>query len=176
LSKQARREYLHPAMQKAGLPLSGEALIELMRAVHAKGLPFRFSARGYSMTPFIRNGDVVTVSSLASQAPRLGDVVAFVQPETKLLCLHRVLSAHGDRFFIQGDNLAEKPDGVIPREAILGRVTGIERAGQKVRLGLGPERRLLAFLIRCGGMRLIRRCAGPLYACVRRSRESCGKP
>jgi signal peptidase I len=160
-------------MQKAGLSLSGAALIELMRAVHAKGLPFRFSAGGYSMTPFIKNGDVITVSPLAPQAPRVGDVVAFVHPETRLLCLHRVLSAHGDGFFIQGDNLDEKPDGMIPREAILGRVTGLERAGRRVRLGLGPERLLVAFLSRCGGLTLIRRCAGPLYAYLGRSRGSC---
>ena len=175
MSKQPPREYLHPAMQKTGVSVSGKALIELMQAVHAKGLPFRFSAGGYSMTPFIRSGDVVTVSSLASQAPRLGDVVAFVHPETRLLCLHRVLSAHGDRFFIQGDNLAETPDGLIARGAILGRVTGLERAGRRIRLGLGPERLLLALLSRCGGMTLIRRYAGPLYAYFSRSRALCGK-
>jgi len=174
LSKLPPREYLRPAIQKIGLSLSGEALIALMQAVHAKGLPFRFSASGYSMTPFIRNGDVVTVSPLASQAPRVGDVVAFIHPEAKLLCLHRVLSARGNRFFIQGDNLAGKPDGVIPREAIFGRVTGLERAGRRVRLGLGPERLLLAVLIRCGGMAVIRRCGRPLYAYLVRSRGSCG--
>jgi len=175
LSKRLPREYLHPAMWKIGLPLSGKALIELMQAVHAKGLPFRFSAGGYSMTPFIRDGDVITVSPLALHAPRRGDVVAFIHPKTNRLCLHRVLSVHGGSFFIQGDNMPERPDGVIPREAILGRVTGLERAGRRVRLGLGPERLLLAILSRCGGMALTRRYAGWLYAYFSRSHGSCEK-
>jgi len=175
LSKRPPREYQRPAMQKSGLSLSGKALIELMQAVHAKGLPFRFNAGGHSMAPFIRDGDVICVSPLASRAPGPGDVVAFIHPETKLLCLHRVLSAHGDRFLIQGDNMPEKPDGVIPREAILGQVTGIERAGRRVRLGLGPERLLLAILSRCGGMAVTRRYAKSLYAYFSRSHGSCEK-
>jgi len=175
LSKRPPREYHPPALQKRGISLSGKALIELMQAVHAKGLPFRFSASGYSMAPFIRDGDVITVSPLGFCAPGLGDVVAFIHPETQLLCLHRVLSVNGKGFLIQGDNMPEKPDGMIPRDAIFGRVTRVERAGRRVRLGLGPERLLLAYLSRCGGMVVIRRWAGPLYACFSRRHASCKK-
>jgi hypothetical protein len=162
-------------MQKNGLPISGKALIELMQAVHAKGLPFRFNAGGHSMAPFIRDGDVICVSPLAFRAPGLGDVVAFIHPETKLLCVHRVQSANRDGFLIQGDNMPEKPDGMIPREAIVGRVTRVERAGRRVRLGLGPERLLLALLSRCGLLAVIRRYAGPLYSYCSRSHVSCEK-
>jgi hypothetical protein len=162
-------------MRKAGLSLSGEALMALMKAVHEKGRPFRFSAGGHSMAPFIRDGDVITVSPLAAGAPCPGDVAAFVHPETQRLCLHRVLSVSKGRFRIQGDNLPEKPDGMIPREALVGRVTRVERAGRRVRLGLGPERRFIAYLSRCGGLAVIRRWAGPLYACFSRSHARCEK-
>jgi len=175
LSKQPPREYPRPAMQKNGLSLSGKALIELLQAVHAKGLPFRFNAGGHSMAPFIRDGDVICVSPLASRAPGLGDVVAFIHPETKLLCMHRVLSVNRNGFLIQGDNMPAKSDGMIPREAIIGRVTRIERAGKRVRLGLGPERLLLALLSRCGLLAVIRQYAGPLYAYFIRSHVSCEK-
>jgi hypothetical protein len=175
LSKRPVSEYHRPTLQKSGISLSGKVLIELMQAVHAKGLPFRFSAGGHSMAPFIKDGDIITVSPLASRAPGLGDVAAFIHPETKSLCLHRVLSVHGDRFLIQGDNMPEKPDGVIPREVILGRVTCVERAGRKVRLGLGPERFLLAILSRWGLLAVIKRYAGPLYACFSRRPVSCEK-
>lgn len=175
MSKRLPREYPHPAMQKNGLSLSGKALVELMQAVHAKGLPFRFNAGGHSMAPFIRDGDVICVSSLASRAPGLGDVVAFIHPETTLLCMHRVLSVNRDSFLIQGDNMPEEPDGLIPREAIVGQVTRVERAGRRVRLGLGPERLLLALLSRCGLLAVIRRYAGPLYAYFCRSHVSCEK-
>lgn len=175
MSNRPPHKYPHPAMQKNGLSLSGKALLDLMQAVHAKGLPFRFRAGGHSMAPFIRDGDVICVSPLASRAPGTGDVVAFIHPETKQLCTHRVLSAPGDTFLLQGDNMPERPDGRIPREAIVGRVTAVERAGRKVRIGLGPERLLLALLIRCGGLAVIRRWAGPLYACFSRSHASCAK-
>ena len=175
MSKRPPREYQRPALQKSALSLSGKALIELMQAVHAKGLPFRFNAGGHSMAPFIRDGDVICVSPLASRAPGLGDVAAFIHPETKLLCMHRVLSVNGDSFLIKGDNMPEKPDGRIRREAIMGRVTFVERGGSRVRLGLGPERLLLALLSRCGLLAVIRRYAGPLYACFSRSYVSCEK-
>jgi len=175
LSKRPMREYQRPALQKSGISLSGKALIELMQAVHAKGLPFRFSAGGHSMAPFIRDCDVVCVSPVASRAPGLGDVAAFIHPETKLLCLHRVLSVHGDHFLIQGDNLPGEPDGMIPRKAIVGRVTRVERAGRRVRLGLGPERLLLALLSRQGLLAVLKRYTRPLYACFSRRHVSCQK-
>jgi hypothetical protein len=176
LSKRPPHDDPHPAVHKKGLSLSGKALIELMQAVHAKGLPFRFNAGGHSMAPFIRDGDVICVSPLVSRAPGAGDVVAFIHPETKLPCMHRVLSVRGGRFLIQGDNMPEKPDGMIQREAIFGRVTRIERAGRRVSLGLGPERLLIAYLSRCGGLAAIRRWAGPLYTRFSRSHGSCENP
>jgi hypothetical protein len=173
--KRPPREYQHPVLQKSGISLSGKALIELMQAVHAKGRPFRFNAGGHSMAPFIRDGDVISVSPLAAHAPGPGDVVAFIHPETKQLCAHRVLSVKGDSFLIQGDNLPDNPDGAIPYKAIVGQITAVERAGNKVRMGLGPERRLLALLSRCGGLAAIRRWAGPLYARFSRSHVTCKK-
>lgn len=175
MSKQPPSECQRPLLQKDGVHLSGEALIELMRAVHAKGLPFRFRAAGQSMAPFIRDGDVVTVSPLASRKPGRGDVVAFIHPETNLLCVHRLLSIHGSRFLIQGDNMPETPDGMIRREALLGRVTRVERGSQMVRVGLGPERRLIALLSHRGWLTVIRHYAGPLYRYFRRRRPACEK-
>jgi hypothetical protein len=86
-----------------------------------------------------------------------------------------VLSVKGGNFLIQGDNMPEKPDGMIPREAIVGLVTRVERDSRRVRLGLGPERFLLALLSRYGLLAAIRRYAGPLYACFSRSHVSCEK-
>ena len=50
-----------------GLSLSGYVLIELMKAVLEKNVPFRFRGKGFSMSPFIRDGDVITIhNSVAS--------------------------------------------------------------------------------------------------------------
>ncbi|MBN2437088.1 MAG: S26 family signal peptidase [Deltaproteobacteria bacterium] len=175
MSKQPRPESQHAAGMKKGLSLSGKALIELMRAVHSKGLPFRFIAGGHSMAPFIRDGDVVSVSPISSRPPNPGDVVAFIHPETKRLCIHRVLTGNQDAFLLQGDNMPGKPDGMIPRGSIMGRVTRVERRGIRVRLGLGPERFLIALLNHRGLLPGIRKHAGPLYACFRRRQRLCVK-
>ena len=126
---------------------SGPVLLELIRAVFEKDLPFRFRANGFSMSPFIKDGDVVTVSPLLDVTPRLGDVVAFIRPEAKKLVIHRVLGKKGDACIINGDNNFAI-DGLIPKANILGCVKTVERDGRRVNLGLGPERRLIAFLAR----------------------------
>jgi signal peptidase len=127
------------------LSLSGPALQELLRAVLDRGIPFRLTALGFSMHPFIRDGDILTVSP--KPETRLGDVVAFCHPDTGKLVVHRVLGRAPGGYLLRGDN-APEVDGLIPPEKILGLVTGVERKGRKVRLGRGPERRLLAWLAR----------------------------
>ncbi len=142
------------------LSLSGDALIGLLQAVLDKGVPFRFQAKGYSMLPFIGDGDVITVSPLSDASLHLGNVVAFVYPETGKLAVHRIVGRVRGALLIKGDNMFDA-DGFIPRSRILGCVTrverngkkaplglGVERNGKKVPLGLGLERILIAFLIR----------------------------
>ena len=65
--------------------LAGPVFIGLLQTAMAKGAPFSFRARGSSMHPFIRDGDVITVSPLGEGSPGLGDVVAFVQREIENL-------------------------------------------------------------------------------------------
>jgi hypothetical protein len=173
--KQLQHEYKHPAIMKNGLSIPVTTLVEIMQAVHSRGLPLRFSAGGCSMAPFIRDSDIISVSPLSSRLPGMGDVVAFLHPETKLLCIHRVISRNNGALLIQGDNLPEKPDGMIPVEAIMGRVTRVERGGRRIRLGFGPERVLIALLSRSGLLAVIRRYAGPLYGYFRRRGILCEK-
>ena len=137
-------------VKKGGeLNLPGLALIELLRAVLDKGAPFRFQAKGFSMSPFIHDGDVVTIAPLSDTVLRRGDIVAFINPHTQGLAVHRVVEKRGDSFLIKGDN-APETDGLIREADILGRVTGVERGGKSVYLGLGPERFVIALLNRRG--------------------------
>ncbi len=124
------------------------ALIELVRAVTEIGKPFRFQATGFSMYPFIRNLDTITVSPLpAGGRCRLGDVVAFLLPGTEKLAVHRVVGRMGECYLIRGDNTPE-PDGLISASRVLGVVTKVERNGRQIRLGLGPEKVVIAHLNR----------------------------
>ena len=131
------------------LSLSGAAVGQLLHAVLDKGVAFRFRVKGLSMHPFMRDEDVVTVFPLSHGCPSFGDVVAFVQPETGKLALHRVIGKRGTYCLIKGDNIGE-PDGFLPKEAIMGWVTLVEREGKRVALCCGPEKSVIAFLSRTG--------------------------
>jgi ribosomal protein S18 acetylase RimI-like enzyme len=129
------------------LRLSNLGQLELLRGMVGRAVPLRTTVRGFSMAPFIRDEDVLTITPLNGRAPRVGEVVAFTLPYTGRLAIHRVIAAVDEARIIRGDNRPE-PDGLVPCAAILGRVTRIERRGREVRLGLGPEGRLIAWLQR----------------------------
>jgi hypothetical protein len=129
--------------------LSMEALVDLVQVATARGIAFRMQAPGFSMHPFIRNLDTITISPLPATGPRLGDVVAFLKPGFGSLVVHRVVAATREGFLIRGDNTLE-PDGLLPRSCIIGLVTSVEREGRTVFFGGGPERFIIAFLSRMG--------------------------
>jgi hypothetical protein len=101
------------------------------------------------MSPFIKNEDVVTISPLKQKRPGLGDIIAFVRPEKEGLCVHRIVRKKDGLYVTRGDNRSET-DERVPIKNILGTVTRVERGGNRVFLGLGPERLLIAFLGRRG--------------------------
>jgi signal peptidase I len=128
--------------------LSGNAMEGLMRDVLARGVKFRFRAKGFSMSPFILNGDLISVSPMSDAPPEVGEVVAFIEPDMGKLVVHRIVSIESDGYLTWGDNQVDHSDGVIPTENILGRVTLVERDGKIIRFGLGPEKSLIASLSR----------------------------
>jgi phage repressor protein C with HTH and peptisase S24 domain len=121
---------------------------ELLTAVLNRGAPFRFQANGFSMFPFIRDGDVLTIMPKANRL-RLGDVVVFVNPYNDRLTVHRVVGIDQNNYLIRGDNCPES-DGTISYADILGCVTRVEHHGRRAWLGLGIERVVIAFLSQCG--------------------------
>ncbi|NMB79964.1 MAG: S26 family signal peptidase [Methanomicrobiales archaeon] len=138
---------------------TGEVRLELLRAVLAKNKPFRFTAYGHSMSPFIRNRDILTIEPLPAGSPRAGDVVAFTYPALGNLVVHRVITAEPRTCLIKGDNRRET-DLPVDREHILGRVTRVERNGRIVRAGLGCERSLIACMSRHNILQRMTRVAG----------------
>jgi len=129
--------------------IPGSTLTSLLKGVLGMGASFRFRANGVSMTPFIKQGDLVTLSPYAGSSPRLGDVAAFFFPGTEKLTIHRVVGKRGNGYLLKGDN-ANAVDGVIPPENILARVKKVERGGREIRLGLRQERYAIALLARSG--------------------------
>ena len=135
--------------KKDSLPLSGESLTEIMRAVLAQGKPFRFRAVGLSMSPFIKDGDVVTIRPLGSRQPRTGDIAAFLYPGTGRVAVHRIIRGKSGRYSLKGDNVPAL-DGSLPLDQILGTVSRVERGGAKVGLGGRAGAAAIASLSRAG--------------------------
>lgn len=127
------------------------AFLELLQALFSEGLSLRFKAAGFSMSPFIRHGDVITLIPLAGTPPGLGEVVAFAPPQGQKLIVHRVIGRRAGSYLLKGDN-RPTPDGLISAAYILGRVSRVERNGQQVGFGLGPERLVIALLARRGAV------------------------
>jgi signal peptidase I len=122
-------------------------LVELVKEVLGKGVECRLQVKGYSMSPFIKDNDVVTISPISDASPGFGDVIAFVHPKADKFFIHRVVGKIGGAYLIKGENSLE-PDGLIERKHIIGIITRVERDGKKVFFGLGPERFLVALLTR----------------------------
>ena len=121
---------------------------ELMGEVLARGRPFRLMAKGSSMSPFIRDSDVITVAPITKKI-HLGEVISFINPLTSRLMVHRVVRISRKGYLTQGDN-SPRTDGLISRSDILGRVVSIEHRGKHMRFGLGNERIIIALLTRWG--------------------------
>jgi len=146
LSKSEPDDYVHGGGE---LPLSAGDLEILLRAVTERNVPFRFQARGFSMTPFIRDRDVLTAVPILLDDASVGDVAVFTHPESRKLTVHRIVARTSEGFLMKGDGSLES-DGVISESKILARIVRIERKGYEESRGLGPGRGLLAVLSRYG--------------------------
>lgn len=130
--------------------ISSPDLTVIMSSILAKGNQVRLRAKGWSMGPFIRNHDIVTIAPLTQKRIKLGEIVAFKNQsgdKNVRVSLHRVLQFMDyENYLIKGDNTGNYPDGIVSRRRILGRVIKIERNNRSVRMGMGVERRLIAWL------------------------------
>ena len=104
---------------------------ELAAHLLRRGSPLRIKARGGSMTPFVRDGDVVFVTPTATSDAGVGDVICYEAPPGTLF-VHRVIARDRDRFVTKGDALAFRE--VVERAQLLGTVVAIERCGKMKRL------------------------------------------
>ena len=107
---------------------SGDALAaDLLR----RGAPLRIKARGGSMLPFLRDGDVALVMPAVGTEIGVGDVICYETPPGRLF-LHRVIERRWERFVAKGDALAFT-DLIAPVQ-VLGKVVAVQRRGRFKRL------------------------------------------
>ena len=119
------------------MPLvDSDDFLGLGKAVLDSGHALRFQARGWSMHPFIQDGDFLTVAPMGDSSIKAGDVVLYVADEKKVL-VHRAVRKHPDGgksiFLIKGDACLGSPERVA-QDKVLGKVAVIERNGRTLHI------------------------------------------
>lgn len=126
-----------PLLERHSLELSSNEFTLLAGELVSAGCSLRFVAHGSSMQPYIQDGDEVLVVPVGFREIRLGDVILARRTQGGAVA-HRVIKKHvqGEQpaVTLQGDN-ASTPDGVIPVEAVIGRVSETCRGGKIIRAG-----------------------------------------
>ncbi len=140
----------------------------LSRELLREGNGIRFQARGASMSPAIRDGEVVHVKPAAPADLRKGDIV-LVKSETGFR-LHRLVVADAERdVFITRGDCGQQDDPAVGGERVAGIAVAKEvRVGNRiVRAPLrGVTGRLLSGA--AGGQRIARKMLGILTATTNR--------
>ncbi len=121
----------------------------------ASGAHLTLKVSGYSMSPCLRPEDLLTLaphhpaagSRFGGGEVGWGDIVVTVDGPGWLA--HRVIRKSKTRVQTRGDS-ARQADPEVRREQVLGVICRVERQGRRVRLGLGPERYVIAWLSRLG--------------------------
>lgn len=130
------------------IPCTSAAFAELSAELLRSGCAVRFQARGVSMSPLVRDGDVLLVRPVNARTIRVGDVV-LCSTEPGRVVVHRVIRRErgpgGDWFTVQGDALAG-PDRPVPAAQVYGRLATIERGGKRIVVDR-PAMRMLGRLV-----------------------------
>jgi len=100
----------------------------MCEALLASGHQVRFHARGLSMQPNLRDGDAVIVAAAQESDLRRGDII--LSHDRHSLRVHRLISAKArGELITRGDAGLENDDAA---QSLIGRVTAIERNGQRI--------------------------------------------
>jgi phage repressor protein C with HTH and peptisase S24 domain len=102
-----------------------------------RGLPVRFCATGDSMYPSIRHGQHVHVAPAHPRTLQRGDIV--LARASRGLTAHRIVRVTFDNVITRGDNALGR-DAALHHNAILGRITHVEREGATVAVPSAPLR------------------------------------
>lgn len=138
---------------KGQLDFSSESLPVMIEAIHNAGGVFRFRAKGGSMSPFIKNGDILSIGVCDFSRLQCGKILAFLHQDNsgeKRVIVHRLIQRGRSGFIFKGDNMAVRDAGPVLSGQILGEVIQVERDGGHIHLGVAGAGRIIALLSRFG--------------------------
>lgn len=129
------------------LNLKREDFASIAYGVLGREKVLRFEAKGASMAPFIKDGDILEVTPVNGEEIRVGDVI-FYHVGGKHTVAHRVIKRITENgkvvFLAKGDSNTDEGEEVRP-EQIMGIVRTIERKGRKIRINYGLNGLLYVF-------------------------------
>jgi len=115
--------------------LSKISQLAILKIIFERGASIRMTVFGNSMFPFIRNGDLITISPNDEMLPEVGDMVAFEQARNQKLIIHRLIRKEEKKFVMKGDNCQDE-DEAVPISHLLGIVTQVERKNRVRNFGI----------------------------------------
>lgn len=108
---------------------SNVEFLELSREILEKGETLRLSAVGWSMDPFIRDGEAIHIAPVRKTSLRYGDIILYCSRDKKFF-VHRIVKRQKigglPAYLVKGDSLI-RPDGVVRPQDVLGKVIAIEK-------------------------------------------------
>ena len=113
------------------LNLKREDFTSIAQEVLGRGRILRFKAKGGSMSPFIRNGDVVEVVPAKGKI-NLGDIILYRSSYGNPV-VHRVIQRNKESIITKGDSVPSSDHSVLFKH-VLGRVVSVEKNGWCIRL------------------------------------------
>jgi signal peptidase I len=118
------------------ITIDGIKFETLADEILAENNQIRFSVKGFSMYPTIRNGDVIEVHRNHLNSLKNGDII-LSRHNDGLLRAHRIIKVQRVNSITQittrGDSQI-KPDGAVTLKQIIGQVVAVERSGKRIRL------------------------------------------
>lgn len=147
------------------LNLKGADFTLITQEVLGREKILRFKAKGESMHPFIRDGDILEITPANGEEVRAGEVI-FYRVGEKRMVAHRVterITENGRLVFVtKGDSNVAGEERVYP-EKIMGRVRTIERKGRKIRINEGWNKPMYVFYLKISPFLIkVRRVGGRL--------------
>jgi signal peptidase I len=134
-------------IETRSLDCTSAVFAEVGADILGAGIGLRFQARGGSMHPMVRDGDVLLVKAVKPSMIKVPDVVLFVN-DLGYAVVHRVIRKRNHQgihwFTLQGDQVGQI-DGIFPESQILGKVISLERNGGTIET-CEPAYRWLGFM------------------------------
>lgn len=153
--------------------ISIDEIVPIMREQMASNGKVRFTPKGNSMLPLLRNNmDVVTMAKPEFPLPKYS--IAFYQRKNGQYVLHRVIKRKGSQYTMRGDNQYKNENG-IAEEQIIANVTSFVREGKTYSVTDKTYRIYCVLWVNSVGLRKIYKLSRRMAGKVKRTIMRMGK-